>query len=231
MMGGLKKYSADFPGVMCRTVEAAFSDQPMCMFLQGAAGDIDTYHTNVPAEQDPLAKLKWTGERLGREAARVAEAIRTEPPPEASLDFREDLVAAKWRWAPGKFEEVMRKLNPRALGPYYMADVKPELRLPVATVLLNRRIAMMGWPGEPFVEFQMDFRARCPVDDCLFLGYANGFVSYLPTIKAAVEGGHGGALWTRVEPGTGERMLNHGIVRMYEMLGRLKDTPEPPPQK
>ena len=74
----------------------------------------------------------------------------------------------------------------------------------------------------------MDWRARCPVTDCLFLGYANGFFSYFPTIKAAVEGGHGGALWTRVEPGAGERMVDNAVIRTYEMLGRLSDKPEPP---
>lgn len=228
IMGKLAKYSADFPGVACATVERAFEGPPMCMFLQGAAGNLDTYYTGVAVEDDPPAKLQWTGERLGREAVRVAKGIRTETSSEATLDFAEELLPFRWRWGQGKFEEVMRKLNPPALLPYYLADVKPELRLPVATLLLSKRVAMLGVPGEAFVEFQMDWRARCPTQDCFFLGYANGFFSYLPTIQAATEGGHGGALWTRVEPGAGERMVDHGVVTVLKMMGRLQDTPTVP---
>jgi len=29
-----------------------------------------------------------------------------------------------------------------------------------------------------------------------------------------------------VEPGAGERMVDHAIIKVYEMLGRLTDTPE-----
>lgn len=228
VMGKLEKYSADFPGVMCRIVEEAFGGQALCLFLQGAGGNIDTYYTGVPLEQDPVKWLEWTGDRLGREAARVAKAIQTEAVPEATLDYAQDLLGFRWRWGPGKFEEVMRKVNPPKLLEYYMPEIKPELHLPVTTLLINKRIAMMSVPGEAFVEFQMNWRDRCPVRDCFFLGYANGFFSYLPTIRATVEGGHGGALWTRVEPGAGERMVDHAVVKIYEMLGWLKDTPAVP---
>jgi len=96
----------------------------------------------------------------------------------------------------------------------------------VATVLINKQIALMSMPGEPFVEFQMNWRARCPVPDAFFLGYANGSFGYLPTIQAATRGGYGAAQSTQVEVGAGERMVNHAVVKVYEMLGRLGDVPE-----
>jgi neutral ceramidase len=228
IMGRLAKYSADYPGAMCNLVERGLADNPVCMFLQGGAGDIDTYYTGVAPEEDPPAKLKWTGDRIGSEVLKVAKSIRAEDVPEASIEAVEDRMPVKWRWGPGKFEEVMRNVNPPSLLQYYMPEVKPTLELPVETVLLNRRLALAALPGEPFVELQMNWRARCPVADCLFLGYTNGFFSYLPTIQAAVQGGHGGALWTRVEPGAAERMVDHALVRAYELLGKLKDTPEVP---
>lgn len=229
IMGNLRQYSADFPGVMTKIVEQEFENQPLCLFLQGAAGDIDTYYTNVPLECDPVKWMNWTGERLGSVAARVAKGIGTEAFVEPSLKFAEDLLSFRWRWAPGKFEEAMRKANPQKLLEFYMPQVKRELQLPVATILINRRIAITSMPGEPFVEFQMNWRARCPAEDSFFVGYANGFFSYLPTIRAAAEGGHGGGFWTRVEPGAGERMVDHAIVKVYEMLEKL--TPAPVPVK
>ncbi|HTU03469.1 MAG TPA: hypothetical protein VMG58_16685, partial [Candidatus Sulfotelmatobacter sp.] len=99
--------------------------------------------------------------------------------------------------------------------------------LPVMTVLVNRQIALVAMPGEPFVEYQMQWRARCPAHDCLFLGYSNGSFGYFPTIRAAAWGGYGAShSSTWIEVGAGDQMLNHALVRTYEMLGRLKPTPE-----
>ena len=35
--------------------------------------------------------------------------------------------------------------------------------MPASTVLINKQIAIATFPGEPFVEFQMNWRDRCPV--------------------------------------------------------------------
>lgn len=84
----------------------------------------------------------------------------------------------------------------------------------------------MSMSGEPFVDLQIDWRNRCPVHDSFFVGYANGYDGYIPTIGGAVRGGYGGASsMTWVTVGTGERMVNHSVVRVYEMLGKLTDTP------
>lgn len=75
-------------------------------------------------------------------------------------------------------------------------------------------------PGEPFVNFQINWRDRCPLKDALFLGYANGYFDYVPTVEASAQGGYGAAdSNTYVQIGAGERMLRQGLVRVYEMLG------------
>jgi neutral ceramidase len=100
------------------------------------------------------------------------------------------------------------------------------MQMPVTTALIDRKIALMGMPGEPFVQFQMDWRDRCPVSACFFLGYTNGYYGYFPTIQAATVGGYGAqsaTTWAQV--GTGERMVNQALVQIYQMLGRLQDAP------
>lgn len=226
VMENLKKYSADFPGVMCKIMEHAFGDQTMAFFLNGGAGDIDTYYTGVPLEEDPVARMEWSGETLGKEAVRVAGKIRTEASAEASLDFSEDWLTFGFRWDVEKYMRAFRKNIEPELLDYYLPEIKPEKQVPVTTVLINKKIAFMGMPGEPFIEFRMNWRERSPVSDSFFLGYANGFFSYFPTIRAATEGGHGAKnVWARIEPGAGERMVDHSIIRIYEMLGRLSDDP------
>lgn len=221
------EYSADFPGVTVKTVEEAFGGEPLVFFLQGAPGDINPYFATTPPENDPIGRRDWTGEKVGEEAVRIAKNIRTEAAPEASLEFAEDPLTFRLRWDPEKFREALvASFGPEILKSF-APRIKPEINLPVTTVLINKRIALMGMPGEPFVDFQMNWRDRCPVRDAFFLGYANGYYGYFPTIRAASIGGYGAASATTwVEAGAGERMVDHAVIRVYEMLGRLTDLPE-----
>ena len=82
-------------------------------------------------------------------------------------------------------------------------------------------------PGEPFVELQMQWRARCPVRDCFSSATRIRSFDYFPTIRAAAWGGYGAShSSTWIEVGAGERMLDRPWSGVYEMLGRLKPTAE-----
>jgi neutral ceramidase len=226
-----REYSADYPGVMIRTVEQAFGNpgggQPTVFFLQGGDGDINPYYAVTPLEQDAVKMRDWTGETLGRVAARVAEGVRTKDVPDASLDFAEDVLDFHLRWNVAKLRAVLLK----SWGPQAVAALdrreREGLHLPVAAVLINKRIALATMPGEPFVDYQIEWRQRCPVADCLFMGYSNGDFGYFPTLRMATLGGYGAAnVATYVEVGAGARMLDHALIKIYEFLGRLSDTPE-----
>ena len=217
-------YSADYPAVMSRRVEHELGGEPLCFFLQGAPADLNPYYAVTPIAEDATRWRDWTGERLGHEAARVAKSISTkaEAP---SLDFAEDPISFRLRWKPDDFRAALARF-----GEVFLEDFGPttheELHLPVATLLLNKRIAFMTVPGEAFVEFQINWRDRCPVRDAFFLGYANGYFGYFPTIVAAAQGGYGGADATAwIEVGAGERMVDHAVISIYKMLGRLPDAP------
>jgi len=226
------QYSADWPGVMDSSVERAFATgsaghAPLCFFLQGGDGDINPFYAVTPLPQDAVGRRDWTGNRIGEEAARVAKAIVTKPESDASLQFAEDLVDAHLRWNLDKWRAaLLSSWGPEALADFDRHHTDP-MRLPVGTLLINKRIAFMTMPGEPFVDFQVDWRNRCPVPDAFFMGYSNGDFGYFPTILAATRGGYGAASTsTQVEVGAGERLLDQALVRVYEMLGRLQDTPE-----
>jgi len=136
------------------------------------------------------------------------------------------------RWHPSRFHEgLLKNYGPRVFEDHadLLAHDPPpnHLELHVTTLLLNKRIALVGMPGEPFVNFQVNWRDRCPVPDAFFLGYTNGYFDYFPTIDAAAEGGYGAAdSNTYVEVGAGERMLRQALARVYEMLGKLSEAPE-----
>jgi hypothetical protein len=230
------EYSADYVGVMARTVEESFGSatdgSPLCLFLQGGDGDINPYYATTPLSADAVKKRDWTGEQLGLEAARVAQAINTVAASEPSLQFTEDSMTFPVRWNAQKFRQgMLTTYGPKVYEDH--ADLlnsdnpRRELSLPVTAILIDKRIALVGMPGEPFVDFQINWRDRCPVRDAFFVGYANGYLDYFPTIRAAAEGGYGAAdSDTYVAVGAGERMVDQALMRIYEMLGRLVDEPE-----
>lgn len=219
------KYSAEFPGVLTKVVQQSFGSKPLCLFLQGAAGDINPYHAVTPLSEDAAAMRDWTGEELAMEAVRVAKAICTEASEASTIDCIEDQIDFNLRWQPDAFRQALQDF-----GKEHFESSAPSIQaqwsLPTVTVLINKWIAFMTMPGEPFIEFQLNWRDHCSVPDCLFLGYTNGYFGYFPTIAAAAEGGYGAnSATTWLEVGAGERMLNQSLVRVNEMLGRLNTTP------
>jgi neutral/alkaline ceramidase-like enzyme len=226
------QYSADFVGIMANTVEAGFDNAPLCFYLQGGSGDINPYHATTLLSDGAMAKRDWTGKELGNEVVRVAKTIHTDIPREPGIDFSDDVLSFPLRWNAKTFRaQLLDSYGPRVFEDHadlWTHDPPPDhLELHVTTLLLNKRIALIGMPGEPFVNFQINWRDRCPVPDALFLGYANGYFDYFPTIEAATQGGYGANdSNTYVEIGAGERMLRQALTRVYEMLGKLHDSPE-----
>jgi hypothetical protein len=183
------EYSADFVGVMARNVEEAMGNasggSPLCLFLQGGDGDINPYYATTPLAEGAVKARDWTGEQLGAEAARVAKTINTVPISQPSLQFTEDSLTFPVRWDAQKFRQgMLATYGQRAYEDHAdlldSANPRRELSVPVATVLINRTIALVGLPGEPFVDFQMNWRDRCPVREAFFVGYANGYLDYFP---------------------------------------------------
>jgi neutral ceramidase len=222
-----RQYSADFPQAMTRTIEAAFGGRVMSFFLQGAPGDINPYHAVTPLQEDAVKMRDWTGERLGAEAARVAKEIHTGNSSTPGLDFREETLNFKLRWDREKFHAGLLKfLGPKTLD-LMGSPITSVIQCRVAAVLINHEIAIATFPGEPFVDFQKNWRDRSPVPTALLFGYTNGYHGYFPTISATARGGYGaGSASTWVEPGAGERIVDWAVVKTYEMLGKLTDLPD-----
>jgi hypothetical protein len=224
------QYSADYVAAMVATVTAAFPNKPICLFLQGADGDINPYYATTPMDQGAIEKRDWTGRELGTEAVRVAKEIRTKPS-DSGLDFAEDAITFPLRWDPQKFHDDLVRVNGTLVFQDHAdsVDASPppsRFTLRVTTLLINKQIALVGMPGEPFVDFQISLRDRCPVQECLLLGYTNGYFDYFPTILAASQGGYGaGDSDTYVAVGAGESMVDHAVIRLYKMLGELRPVP------
>lgn len=225
------QYSADYPGVMVKVVQQAFGGKPICFFLQGADGDINPCYATTKLVDGAVKFRDWTGEQLGREAVKVAQGIKTQPDSDASLQFTEDVLPIRVRWNAQEFRDgLLAAFGPKVFEDH--ADLFAQktfntLDLPVTTFLIDKQIAFAGMPGEPFVDFQIDWRVRCPVGETFFVGYTNGYLDYLPTIRAASEGGYGaGDSNTYVAVGAADQMLRDSLVHIYGMLGKWSELPQ-----
>jgi hypothetical protein len=221
-------FSADYPSVMRDTIEEGLNRSAMAFFLQGAPGDINPYFDKTPLVQDAVVRMQETGRKLGQEALKVARSIHTEVAQSPAIQTKTVTLHVKSRWDVAKARAVLKER-------YRLDDMRAarllraEMDLPVNTLLLNHELAFVTMPGEPFVEFQTTLRARSPLPNTYLLGYADGAFGYFPTIAAAIRGGYGAnSTATQVEVGTGERMLDTGLISLYEMLGKLPDRPAEP---
>jgi neutral ceramidase len=221
------QYSADYPGITNRVVEKAIGGSVQSFFVQGADGDINPYYAVTPIKGNAVKLRDWTGEQLGQEVVRVAKGIHTVNDPSASIDFREETLHLKLRWDPEQFRAALLKTFGAKSLEQMGLRIGPIIDARVATVLIDKQIAIIALPGEPFVDFQESWRARCPVATALFFGYTNGYHGYFPTISAASRGGYGAAsATTGVEVGAGERIIDWALIQTYQMMGKYSSLPD-----
>ncbi len=223
-------YSADYPSEMRRYIEQEMGSGVMAFFLQGAPGDINPYYDKTPLIEDAVGMMKQTGRLLGGEAVRVAKTVTTRTPGNLRIQSKTVVLSVANRWNLDKLRAVLRDRY-HIEGGRAERLLRERMEMPVTTLLLNfsspdQNLAFVGMPGEPFVEFQMQLRAKSPVRNSFLLGYTNGYFAYFPTMAAAVRGGYGAdSTVVPAEVGTGERMLNTGLISIYELLGMLSGRP------
>jgi neutral ceramidase len=223
------RYSADYPGAMARVVEASWNGRPVCFFLQGAPGDINPLLDKTPLAENGDAEMRQVGEKLGHEVARVSHSIQTASPATPELAYLSEEMHFKNRWS----QESLRTAIMAAYGPNpakrYFRYLNDPIAAPVSTLVINRQIALVGLPGEPFVGLQLLLKQRSPLAATFLCGYTNGYNGYFPTLRDAVAGGYGAnTIVTRVEVGSGERMIDRGLIHIYRLLGKLRNKPEQP---
>jgi len=200
-------YSADYPGYMIQYIQKELGSDCMVFFLQGAAGDINPFRDKKDNAAVDFKFAEEAGTALGKEAVAVVKGLKPTPNTDVTLKVKIDSFSVPHRFEPEKTAEVC-----------------------MITVLINNSVALVGIPGEPFVEHQINLSTRSHVDNTFLLGYTTlgtgAFsVSYLPTIKAALEGGYGASYSTLLEVGAGERIVDRAVITIYELLGMLKGLP------
>ncbi len=189
-------FTAEYPGATLRHLQAMTGLEDT-LFLQGACGDTHPYQ----ARADTYDAV----EEMGRQLADAARPAWEQAPRES------DLALAVRRWEghiPNRVDESL------------------EVRIEITAVRLSPRLALVFWPGEPFVELSLSLQWRSPFARAVVVGYALGSCGYVPNRQAYEYGGYGVDLYatdsaeysrTAVPPGTGERFVDES-VRLLQSL-------------
>jgi neutral ceramidase len=203
-----RKISADYPGVMREIVEQSYGDDCMCIFIQGGGGDINPLMMARGQDREKdFDVVQVLGETLATEVLRALSFIEDEPGVSESIKSLSFQTDFRNRWEKDQL-----------------------LELGVTTLLINDRIAVITLPGEPFHQFQTDFRNKSGVEHSFLFGYCcNGpydWPRYLPDLLSAARGGYGASDTTLAEVGAGERLVNEGLAQLFRLQGRLKTVPQ-----
>jgi neutral/alkaline ceramidase-like enzyme len=198
------EYSADFPGAMKRFIEAQIPGAT-ALFIQGGAGDINPYRDKEPVSGPGFQAVEEMGGALGKFVVSILGKAR---PVSGPLRTWSEVLEVRNRW-------------------------KPAEAIPIGWTVgtFGNSLCFAAFPGELFVEHQLAFREKAECSSPMLFGYsysAGGvWAGYIPTILASVEGGYGADYNTTVEVGTGERLVDRAVVKIFELRGLLKKLPDP----
>lgn len=212
----LPAVSADYPGAAAAGVERALAGAT-CLFTNGCAGNINP--TAVSTNFDDVDRI---GGRLATAALDCVKRLKSRPPAtDTRLAFRAETCTLANRPAP-TVEEARRtaEAQPTVVNRRVARLAEKLTRGPIEAEIQLMAIGPIRWvtlPGEPFVETGLALK-QAGAD--FVIGYANGYVGYLPIRRAYDEGGYEVTLgvWSRVAPGSAERLQSIG-----ERLLRQRD--------
>jgi hypothetical protein len=213
----MRKFSADYPGVMAELVEKE-TGVP-CLFLQGAAGDLS------PNPGDNGGPTKF-GQQLGKLVLEMAGTIKCSAEEKPTLAVRSESFRFKCRIDLGNplTKLALGKAFFPAIIDFYDQEYRDGVKPQLTAAVLNGKIGFVGVSGEFFSDHANQLRRRARLEHLLFLGYCNDYHQYFPTIEASTEGGYGTELPVAVvEYGAGEAMMNRALVHLFQMRGKLAE--------
>ena len=225
--------SGDLAGVTSIILEEKYNCP--ALYLNGAAGNISTRHTrkgqNIEAlielakrithsvskviESDKLIKLSEP--RISNDYVEITVRLKNvEKILERLLSIKEDIVkkleALKSSGAPHgeirRLESVLEGI--KSLMYKYREFKSRTLSFKIRYCVLGDKVLAIFFPGEAFIEYQLEAKKNSVYDYLAFIGYADGYIGYIPyNVEAyqAVNGIYYEEIVSLVEPEDREKIM------------------------
>lgn len=217
-----RRFSPDLPGEVRARIRQRAGHKFPVIYLNGAAADVSTRFTRQGSGVDELLRLgtlaesafSWTGETL-LAAAPVGRLhtvrLPTLPPPDPAEAIRRvseseaALSAARASGAPPaevRLSEV-QVMGARKLLGRFNVPLPAHLRADLQVLRLGH-LALAAFPGELYAGQGLALAADSPVPVTLAVGYAGGYLGYLPPAHDGCGYESDSAV---VAPGAGQRLV------------------------
>ena len=222
-------YSADYPQYLEQGLRRELGGKLVSIFGIGTCGDIN----HIDVSHDRAQKGQVEAERIGTKLAETvvgalsglaaadapALAVRSviiDVPLRASTP--EEVAKAQVdiaHVADGAVPFLDRVAAYRTVSQASRGDDE-TIHLEVQVFRLNARTAIVGLPGEVFVDLGLAIKAESPFENTMIVELSNDCAHYIPTRKAFAEGSYE-TVNAIIAPGGGE-MLADAAVRMLKEL-------------
>jgi neutral ceramidase len=231
-VGGLE-ISADYPYTLAKLLGAVKGTDMLTMFTVGTAGDIN--HINVQWADQPKghAEAARIGTILAGAVLRTLPGLEEVPDsPLRCLSATVQLPLPDLR--PGDLQRARETIARRGKGgkepaflevvdAFRILDVDerrgqlPEVEVQVIT--LGKDIAVVGLPGEIFVELGLAVKLASPFKYTAIAELANGSIGYVPTRQAWTQGNYE-VVSARCGVGSGELLVETASRLLHQAAAR-----------
>ncbi len=205
--GAHPRVSADWPGAWSAALQAVHGAACSPLILNGCCGNINPW---PPFEPDFVPDHRRMGATLARLSDRIIRAIDFHP--DAVLDWRRQTVPLPLREPDADRLAAARTTLERQPVPPMMEDQpgrvdwewmqaamlvnldlrrrrEPEMPYEIQVLRIGDT-AIVGLPGEPFVEGQLQIKIESPAYPTFVAHACTHFAGYIPTANAFARGGH-----------------------------------------
>jgi sugar phosphate isomerase/epimerase len=239
---GGTEYAADYPYYIEQSLRQTFGEDFVLLFGTGTCGDIN--HIDV-TKKDRLktdyigrtlaetvrAQIHLISPATGGQGLPPAQVrgLKTAAPDVSGLAVRSEIVEAPLQhYSPEKIawaRENIKKVGTNELSfleqveAYKILDIETmpgkTLPLEVQVFRLSRDVAVVGLPGEVFVDLGLAIKHASPFPVTLVIELCQDDPSYIPTKKAFAEGSYE-TVNSRIAPGGGEMMAEAAVRLLKE---------------
>ncbi len=230
--------SADWPGAWVQQMQAAYGQQCVPLVLNGCCGNINPW---APYDPDHVPDHRRMGCMLAETTQRVAETV--EFTDQAVLDWRSKHLAIPLREIDSEQLRRAEDILGQSPQPVWTDESKTRVDHEWMTAaslyslhLLRQRnsaldyhiqalrigdIAIVGLPGEPFVEGGLKIKLDSPTFPTYVAHCCSHYVGYIPTREAVARGGYevDTSYWSPLVPEALDMIATTAVELLEEMFG------------
>ena len=239
-------FTADFPGKISELITKAQGEEVVTIFTNGTSGNINHIDVTQPGRLDANEESTRIGTILAADVLKALSSMQSTEI--SSLQARTQVVELpipavqhdEVEWA----EEVIRQYGKSSISfsdvveAWRILDLedlgngkrsRPTTTVPltkdgralhseIQVIALGNEIALVGFPGDAFVEIGLGIKLNSPFPFTVVNEQSgNGTLSYVPNRKAFSEGGYE-VNSARFSPGGGELLVETTIAALIELF-------------